>query len=53
MYITLTGSQPMYEVDNVTFNSYREGLQKAYEREVGNYYEAYRQSYLRSQYSPF
>lgn len=52
MYITLTGNQPMYEVDDVTFNSYREGLQKAYEIEVENY-EAYRKIYLRTQYSPF
>ncbi|MCM3109477.1 ferritin-like domain-containing protein [Lederbergia lenta] len=29
LYVTLTGRQPMYQIDKVTFNTYQEGLQKA------------------------
>ncbi|RAL22609.1 cupin domain-containing protein [Thermoflavimicrobium daqui] len=52
LYIKLTGRRPMYEIDKVTFNSYREGLQKAYEIAVKDY-EEYRNSYLLTQRSPF
>ncbi|MFC7064160.1 cupin domain-containing protein [Halobacillus seohaensis] len=52
LYISLTGKRPVYEIDQMTFNSYTEGLQKAYEAEIAGY-EEYRKGYLLSQYSPF
>jgi mannose-6-phosphate isomerase-like protein (cupin superfamily)/rubrerythrin len=52
LYITLSGRQPEYEIDQVTFNTYGEGLQRAYEAEVEGY-EEYRNSYLVTQHSPF
>ncbi|MFC4022247.1 cupin domain-containing protein [Oceanobacillus longus] len=51
LYTSLTGSQPVYEIDKVTFTDYREGLQKAYEAEIENY-EEYRNSYILTQNSP-
>lgn len=52
LYTTLTGRQPKYEIKKVTFNSYREGLQKAYEIAVRDY-KKYRNHYFLTQYSPF
>lgn len=52
LYVTLTGRQPKYEIDNVTFDTYQEGLQKAYKRAVSDY-EANRNHYLLAQQSPF
>lgn len=49
LYMTLTGRQPMYQIDNILFFGYREGLQKAYEAEVEGY-EEYRQSCLVTQH---
>ncbi len=51
LYSTFTGSQPQYEIDQVTFNSYQEGLQKALEVEVENY-EEYSKNYLLTQHLP-
>lgn len=39
LYITLTGRQPMYQIDKVPFHNYREGLQKAYDSGVKGYEE--------------
>lgn len=39
LYISLTGSQPVYQIDQVPFHSYRDGLQKAYEAEVEGHEE--------------
>ncbi|MEH7887266.1 cupin domain-containing protein [Bacillus sp. JJ1609] len=49
LYVSLTGIQPEYEVDKVTFHSYREGLQKAYAAEAEGYQE-YRNSFSLSQH---
>ncbi|WP_332694378.1 cupin domain-containing protein [Halalkalibacter lacteus] len=46
LYINLTGSQPVYQTDKVPFQSYREGLQKAYEEEVEGYEQYQRSSVL-------
>ncbi|MDF2858054.1 MAG: cupin protein [Neobacillus sp.] len=43
LYITLTGSKPVYQIEKVPFYTYQEGLQKAYEAEAVGYHE-----YLRS-----
>jgi mannose-6-phosphate isomerase-like protein (cupin superfamily)/rubrerythrin len=51
LYLTLTGQRPHYHFDQVSFQSYREGLQKAYEAEVKDYHE-YRNSYLLTQNLP-
>ena len=51
LYVALTGRQPVYQIDKVTFNTYREGLQKAYEAEL-EAYEEYRNSYLLTQNLP-
>ncbi|RSL30393.1 cupin domain-containing protein [Salibacterium salarium] len=52
LYISLTGRQPVYDIDTMTFNTYNEGLQKAYEAELKDY-EEYRQSYAYTQHTPF
>lgn len=49
LYIALTGTQPSYQIDQVTFQDYREGLQKAYELEVEGY-EEFRNRCLQSQH---
>ncbi|SMF84761.1 Mannose-6-phosphate isomerase, cupin superfamily [Paenibacillus uliginis N3/975] len=49
LYITLTGRQPMYQIDKVTFHSYGEGLKKAHEAGVEGY-EEYRKNCLLTQY---
>lgn len=49
LYMTLTGRQPVYQIDKTPFYSYREGLQKAYEAEVEGYKD-YRQSSLLTQH---
>ncbi|MGI8314671.1 cupin domain-containing protein [Halobacillus mangrovi] len=51
LYVSLTGNQPEYEIDKADFESYQEGLQKAYQAKLENY-EAYRQSYLLTQHTP-
>lgn len=51
LFVTLTGHNPQYHFDQVDFQSYREGLQKAYETEVEDYH-AYRNSYLLTQNLP-
>ena len=51
LFVTLTGQSPQYQIDQVDFRSYQEGLQKAYEAEVEDYHE-YRNSYLLTQYLP-
>ncbi|MEC3159426.1 ferritin-like domain-containing protein [Bacillus thuringiensis] len=48
LYITLTGQQPMYQVERKQFNSYKEGLQMAYEDEL-EAYEEYRNAFLLTQ----
>jgi mannose-6-phosphate isomerase-like protein (cupin superfamily) len=37
LYFTLTRREPLYQIDKVTFHSYREGLQKACKAEVSGY----------------
>ena len=49
LYISLTGTQPDYEIDKVHVQSYREGLQKAYASELESYNE-YQQSSLLTQH---
>lgn len=49
LYVNLTGTQPVYQVDEVPFRSYQDGLQKAYEAEVKGY-EEYQKSYLLTQH---
>lgn len=51
LFITLTGQSPQYQFEKVEFNTYQEGLKKAYEAEVEDYHE-YRNSYLLTQYLP-
>ncbi|KHE69542.1 cupin domain-containing protein [Halobacillus sp. BBL2006] len=50
-YSTLTGKPPVYEIDEIAFHSYQDGLEKAYKAKVDNY-EIYRQIYLLTQHSP-
>lgn len=45
LYMSLTGTQPVYQIEKVPFRSYQEGLQKAYEIELANH-EEYRNDYL-------
>ncbi|MGP4081053.1 cupin domain-containing protein [Pseudalkalibacillus sp. R45] len=52
LYSMLTGKQPDYEIDQVPFSTYGEGLQKAYEAEFKNHEEG-RKNYILTQYSPF
>jgi mannose-6-phosphate isomerase-like protein (cupin superfamily)/rubrerythrin len=51
LFVTLTGQRPQYQFDRVEFQSYREGLKKAYETEVEDYH-SYRNSYLLTQNLP-
>lgn len=51
LYINLTGQQPMYQVERKQFNSYKEGLQMAYEDEL-EAYEEYRNAFLLTQNPP-
>ncbi len=39
LYIQLTGTVPVYQLDQIPFDNYRDGLQKAYEAEVEGYEE--------------
>jgi mannose-6-phosphate isomerase-like protein (cupin superfamily)/rubrerythrin len=41
LYTSLTGAQPMYQIEQIPFYSYQEGLQKGYEAELESY-EYYR-----------
>lgn len=45
LFIALTGRQPIYQINNVPFQSYDEGLQIAFEDELKDY-ETYRNQYL-------
>jgi rubrerythrin len=51
LYTDLTGKKPIYQVKKTTFQSYEEGLRKAYEDEL-EAYEDYRDSYLLTQNPP-
>ncbi|WP_234402384.1 cupin domain-containing protein [Oceanobacillus damuensis] len=51
LYVSRTGIQPVYEIDKVNFDTYREGLQKAYDAIVEDY-EKYRNSYVLTRHSP-
>ncbi|WP_035661046.1 cupin domain-containing protein [Halalkalibacter akibai] len=46
LYTHLTGIQPIYQIDTIPFNSYRDGLQKAYELELEGYEEYQKSSHL-------
>ncbi|WP_251025666.1 cupin domain-containing protein [Bacillus sp. ISL-47] len=46
LFISLTGTQPDYQIDQVPFQNYREGLQKAYQSEVEGYQEYHKSSIL-------
>ncbi len=48
LYSLLTGQQPVYHISKTPINSYRGGLQKAYEAEIEGYQE-YQKSYLLTQ----
>ena len=50
-YIGLTGSQPFYEIEEITFVTFQEGLQAAFELKCKSY-EDYRNDYLFTQPSP-
>ncbi|WP_226035228.1 cupin domain-containing protein [Aquibacillus saliphilus] len=39
LFINLTGRQPVYHIDKVAFQTYQEGIQKAYDREINAYEE--------------
>lgn len=39
LYIQLTGTMPVYQLDTIPFDDYRDGLKKAYEAEVEGYEE--------------
>jgi len=39
LYFQLTGTVPVYELEQISFDSYRDGLQKAYDAEVEGYEE--------------
>ncbi len=47
LYMTVTGREPVYQVDRVPFHSYRDGLQKGYETELAGY-EQFRIACLRA-----
>nr|WP_256243726.1 cupin domain-containing protein [Bacillus sp. V3B] len=49
LYITFTGRQPVYQIDKVPFQNYKEGLQKAHEAGVEGY-EEYRKNYSLTPY---
>ncbi|MCL6605069.1 MAG: cupin domain-containing protein [Paenibacillus sp.] len=49
LYTTLTGRLPMYQMDKVPFQSYREGLKKAYEAGIADS-EEYRKNCSLTQY---
>jgi mannose-6-phosphate isomerase-like protein (cupin superfamily)/rubrerythrin len=51
LYIMFTGQQPRYEVERIPFQTYEEGLTKAYEAELADY-QQYQNSYLLTQNSP-
>lgn len=51
LHIMLTGRQPTYEIEKVTFHTYEAGLQKAYQRAAEDY-EEYRKRFLLTQHSP-
>lgn len=42
LYVSLTGKQPQYQIDEVSFNNYQDGLKKAHDAGIENY-DAYRQ----------
>jgi mannose-6-phosphate isomerase-like protein (cupin superfamily) len=46
LYVNLTGTKPVYQIDQVPFNAYQDGLQKAYQAEVEGYQEYNRNCYL-------
>ncbi|CAN7404562.1 cupin domain-containing protein [Rossellomorea sp. LjRoot5] len=50
LYISLTDTQPSYQVDRIHFQSYREGLQQGYETELADY-ELYRICSMQAQHS--
>lgn len=50
LYMTLTGRQPVYQIEKIPFRSYQEGLQTAYEVELANHEEC-RNDYLSLQNS--
>ncbi|SFA70470.1 MULTISPECIES: cupin domain-containing protein [unclassified Bacillus (in: firmicutes)] len=49
LYVNLTGTQPVYQNDQISFRNYRDGLQKAYRAEVEGY-EEYQKSCLLTQH---
>ncbi|OLO27888.1 cupin [Alkalihalophilus pseudofirmus] len=46
LFIAITGNQPVYQINKVSFQNYKEGLQKAYELEVEGYNQYQRSSLL-------
>ncbi|KGX84781.1 cupin domain-containing protein [Pontibacillus litoralis] len=52
LYRAYTGQEPNYEVGDVSFSTYEEGIQMATEW-ASNVAGAFRQGYLKSPYSPF
>lgn len=51
LYIMFTGQQPRYEVERIPFQTYEEGLQKAYEAELADH-KQYQNGYILTQNSP-
>jgi mannose-6-phosphate isomerase-like protein (cupin superfamily) len=49
LFTQLTGTQPIYQIDEISFRSYQDGLQKAHQSEVEGYNE-YQNCYLFSHY---
>jgi mannose-6-phosphate isomerase-like protein (cupin superfamily)/rubrerythrin len=46
LYVNLTGTKPVYQIAQVPFDGYQDGLQKAFQSEVEGYQEYNRNSYL-------
>ncbi|UWE04069.1 cupin domain-containing protein [Laceyella sacchari] len=51
LYVMFTGRQPVYQIDQITFDTYEEGIQKAFQVATKDYKENWN-SYLLTQHSP-
>ncbi|KGP90590.1 cupin [Pontibacillus chungwhensis BH030062] len=51
LYTEITGNQPTYQINQIPFYTYEEGLNKAYDIQTQNY-EVYRELYEQSHLSP-
>ena len=51
LYMSLTGMQPQYEVEQISFNNYQDGLQRAYQEETEGF-DQYQRGFQQNQ-DPF